>query len=240
MPVAPPGAIGHEAPSDQSLAPSHGPRTGTCCPRGFEGRSDSARANPQDSRPDARRGLGPATAASAQQHAGVRAGISGGPTQFYFGGDFETPPVIEHLTFRPNLEVGVGDHETLDPLNLEFAYHVPLARQPWTLYLGAGPAVNWATYRTGNPPFGNFDERRGRVQPARRRRAPQRPVRRAEGRDDRPPERQVRRRDPLPLDASPAGGAASRGAAPVAPRPAGKCYSRTKPPGVSRRTTGED
>lgn len=99
--------------------------------------------------------VGPAAVASAQQHVGVRAGVSGGPTQFYFGGDFETTPVIDHLTFRPNVEVGVGDHQTLAALNLEFAYHIPLSNQPWTLYFGAGPAVNWVTYRTGNPRFGN-------------------------------------------------------------------------------------
>ncbi len=100
-------------------------------------------------------GLGPATVASAQPHVGVRAGISGDPTQFYFGGDFETPPVVDHLTFRPNVEVGVGDHETLTALDLEFAYHVPIARHPWTVYVGGGPAANWATYRSGNPRVGS-------------------------------------------------------------------------------------
>jgi len=82
-----------------------------------------------------------ATPASAQVTPGVRAGISGDPTQFYFGGHIETTPLVDRLHFRPNIEAGVGDDVTLVALNLEFVYRFP-ARQQWQPYAGAGPALN--------------------------------------------------------------------------------------------------
>lgn len=80
--------------------------------------------------------------AFAQTHAGVRAGVSGDPDQFVFGGHIETKPLLPKLTFRPNVEIGVGDHVTLVALNVEFAYSIPLAGKPWRVYLGGGPAAN--------------------------------------------------------------------------------------------------
>jgi len=75
------------------------------------------------------------------QDAGIRGGISVDPDQFYFGGHFETAPLIEHLYFRPNLEVGIGDDVTLLAANMEFVYKFT-TRRPWNLYAGAGPALN--------------------------------------------------------------------------------------------------
>jgi hypothetical protein len=76
------------------------------------------------------------------QSAGVRIGVSGDPSQFYFGGHYETAPFVEQLRFRPNLEIGVGDGHTLTAVNFEFAYFVPLQRRnPWSVYFGAGPAL---------------------------------------------------------------------------------------------------
>ncbi|MEZ5319995.1 MAG: hypothetical protein R2752_21520, partial [Vicinamibacterales bacterium] len=85
--------------------------------------------------------------AAAQTAVGVRAGVSGDPDQFVFGGHVETSPLMEHLTFRPNVEIGVGDNVTLFSINLEFAYKFPIQNQPWTLYVGAGPAVNFYSAR---------------------------------------------------------------------------------------------
>ena len=80
------------------------------------------------------------------QGAGVRAGVSGDPTQFYGGAHYESSDIADHLRFRPNFEVGVGDDVTLFAFNVEFIYRIPLQRrrQPseWTLYLGGGPALN--------------------------------------------------------------------------------------------------
>jgi hypothetical protein len=75
------------------------------------------------------------------QDAGIRGGISVDPDQFYFGGHFETAPLIDHLYFRPNLEVGFGDDLVLLAANMEFVYKFT-TRRAWNLYAGAGPALN--------------------------------------------------------------------------------------------------
>ena len=62
---------------------------------------------------------------AAAQDVGVRAGVSADPDQFYFGGHFETAPLVDRLHFRPNVEIGVGDNVTLVAVNVEFAYHFP-------------------------------------------------------------------------------------------------------------------
>ena len=43
---------------------------------------------------------------------GIRAGVSISPQQFHFGGHFETGPLLDRLSFRPNLEVGIGSDVT--------------------------------------------------------------------------------------------------------------------------------
>jgi hypothetical protein len=86
----------------------------------------------------------------AQAHAGLRAGVSGDPDQFYFGGHVETSPVAEHLTFRPNIEIGVGDNATLVSANFEFAYWLQMRKtHPWQVYVGAGPAMNFYSIHNG-------------------------------------------------------------------------------------------
>lgn len=86
--------------------------------------------------------LGLAAPLSAQS-LGVRAGVSADPDQFFFGGHLETRPLVDRLSFRPNLEVGFGDDVTLVAMNLEFAYSVPIRQHPWRLYFGGGPAANF-------------------------------------------------------------------------------------------------
>jgi hypothetical protein len=78
---------------------------------------------------------------AAAQDAGVRAGISIDPDQFYFGGHIETGPLIDRLHFRPNVEIGFGDDIVLIGVNMEFVYKFP-ARRGWSLYAGGGPALN--------------------------------------------------------------------------------------------------
>lgn len=82
-----------------------------------------------------------AAPAAAQTEAGVRAGISVNPEQFYFGGHVQSPPVADRIHFRPNLEIGVGDDVTIAAVNVEFAY-VFESPNEWSLYAGAGPALN--------------------------------------------------------------------------------------------------
>ena len=100
-----------------------------------------------------------AAPAWAQTSAGIRAGASGDPDQFFFGGHIETGPVADHVTFRPNVEVGVGDGLTLLAINLEFAYHVPIRHQPWSFYFGGGPAaiISSPRGRSGSDVGGGFN-----------------------------------------------------------------------------------
>jgi hypothetical protein len=81
-----------------------------------------------------------ATSAAAQS-AGVRAGVSGSPDQFYFGLHYETEPLVEQVRFKPNFEIGVGNNQTLVAINLEFVGKFPIQREPWDFYIGAGPAL---------------------------------------------------------------------------------------------------
>ena len=85
--------------------------------------------------------------AHAQDGFGIRAGVSARPEQFYFGGHAAIGPVVDKLWIRPNVEIGVGNNVTLIALNGEFAYWVPLRKvrrrsEPWSVYLGGGPAAN--------------------------------------------------------------------------------------------------
>ena len=81
-------------------------------------------------------------AAPASAQVGIRGGVSGDPSQFYFGAHVESKPLLRNFTFRPNAEIGVGDNSTLVALNFEFAYSIPIRNQPWRVYFGGGPAVN--------------------------------------------------------------------------------------------------
>jgi hypothetical protein len=82
------------------------------------------------------------TPAQAQEGVGVRAGISADPDQFYFGAHAGFGPVVDKLWFRPNIELGVGNNLTVVALNGEFTYWIPLRKNPWNVYVGAGPAAN--------------------------------------------------------------------------------------------------
>jgi hypothetical protein len=74
------------------------------------------------------------------QGVGLVAGVSADPDQFYFGVGYETAELLERLRFRPNLEIGIGDGSTLTTVNFEFAYHIPIQKKPWNVYVGGGPA----------------------------------------------------------------------------------------------------
>lgn len=81
------------------------------------------------------------TVPAAAQDAGLRAGLSVDPDQFYFGGHLETSPLVDRIHFRPNVEVGFGDDLTLIGANMEFVYKFP-NRRDWGLFAGGGPALN--------------------------------------------------------------------------------------------------
>jgi hypothetical protein len=93
---------------------------------------------------------------AAAQDAGVRAGVSVDPDQFYFGGHYETAALVDRLRFRPNVEIGLGDDVTVVGLNFEFAYHFP-SRQSWNFYAGAGPALNIFDFDNNTETEGGFN-----------------------------------------------------------------------------------
>ena len=90
------------------------------------------------------------------QTIGGRVGVSADPDQFYFGAHVETKPIIDHLTFRPNIEIGLGDDVTLAALNFEFAYKFR-SRGPWGPYAGGGPALNIYRSRGDSHAEGGFN-----------------------------------------------------------------------------------
>lgn len=98
------------------------------------------------------------TSPAGAQSVGVRAGVSGDPNQFYMGLHVETDQLADHLRFRPNLEVGLGDNVTLAALNFEFAYEVRQKRRAeWNLYVGAGPALNISRFTNNTQSEGGFN-----------------------------------------------------------------------------------
>ena len=82
-----------------------------------------------------------AVPARAQVSAGIRVGASLDPDQFYFGGHIETEPLAEHIHFRPNVEVGIGNNATVVAINFELAYKFA-TQKAWHPYAMAGPALN--------------------------------------------------------------------------------------------------
>lgn len=88
--------------------------------------------------------------ARAQGGGGIRGGVSSNPDQFYFGAHFDTGYLVERLSFRPNVEVGLGNDLTTVAANFEFAYWFPLPHSAWSVYAGGGPAMNIFRYTGGN------------------------------------------------------------------------------------------
>jgi len=94
--------------------------------------------------------------AAAQTSAGIRAGLSVNPDQFYFGGHVETPPLVDQLRFKPNVEIGVGNDVTVVAMNIEFAYVFPSQRN-WNVYAGGGPALVVIDTRADTDSGGGFN-----------------------------------------------------------------------------------
>lgn len=97
--------------------------------------------------------------AHADEHGfGLRGGVSADPDQFVIGLHYDTGPIFERVTFRPNAELGLGDNVTLVALNFDLAYWIPLKGQPWRLYVGGGPAMNIYVFDDdGGPRHGRDD-----------------------------------------------------------------------------------
>ena len=90
------------------------------------------------------------TAMAQEGGAGVRAGISVDPDQFYFGGHVDVKEIVDRFWFRPNAEVGVGNGATLFALNGEFVYFLPVRNTEWRPYFGGGPAFVLTTVKAND------------------------------------------------------------------------------------------
>jgi hypothetical protein len=87
--------------------------------------------------------------AMAQTGFGLRAGVTADPNQFHFGAHFVSDFLAGNLNFKPNLEIGVGNHVTGITANFEFTYRIPVPRKQVSAYIGAGPAL--VVSRFGEP-----------------------------------------------------------------------------------------
>ena len=89
---------------------------------------------------------------------GGRAGFSFSPDQFIVGVHTESPPLsqqfLDRLTFRPTLEIGIGDDDTRVMVHLELALSAPLPRTAWSIYAVVGPGIEFSNTTGGVVTFG--------------------------------------------------------------------------------------
>ena len=90
------------------------------------------------------------TASAQSKGIGIRAGVSSEPDQFYIGAHMNVTEIVENFWFRPNAEVGFGNHLTLLTLNPEFVYNLRIKSKDWTPYLGGGPSLLIGSFDTPN------------------------------------------------------------------------------------------
>jgi hypothetical protein len=74
---------------------------------------------------------------------GVRAGLSSNPDQVYAGVHWDLGEFARNVRFRPNIEVGFGDHVTLLQANAEVHY-VFSKVQVWKPYVGGSAGFVYA------------------------------------------------------------------------------------------------
>jgi hypothetical protein len=90
------------------------------------------------------------SAAAQSKGIGIRAGVSAEPDQFYIGAHMNVTEVVENFWFRPNAELGFGNHLTLLTLNPEFVYNFRIKSSKWTPYVGGGPSLLIGSVDTPN------------------------------------------------------------------------------------------
>lgn len=84
------------------------------------------------------------TRAATATGIGPRVGFSVDPDQLVMGGHLVVGDVAPHLTFNPNLELGLGDDVTVIAVNFDMHYHLTLESSNWVPYFGAGLGVVFA------------------------------------------------------------------------------------------------
>ncbi|MHB8080053.1 MAG: hypothetical protein ACYDIE_12455 [Candidatus Krumholzibacteriia bacterium] len=104
--------------------------------------------------------LAVAVPAAALPNFGARAGFTSGPDQIHLGAHAEVLELRPGLVFLPNLEVGLGDNQTVWALNAEVAWTIDRADwRDWRPYVGGGLGLFIISYDQPDAPPG-FDDRR--------------------------------------------------------------------------------
>ena len=73
---------------------------------------------------------------------GLRAGVSDRPDQILVGVQADLGELIDKLSFEPNLELGVGDDQTIFSLGAPVFYRMPESG-PFDIYGGGGIALGF-------------------------------------------------------------------------------------------------
>lgn len=101
--------------------------------------------------------VGSSSARAQNLGLGAEVGISGGPNQFYVGGNYTSPAIANYVQARPNVEIGFGDDQTLLAVNFDFIHNQKLKNHPASIYFGGGPSFN-TSFTTGDHETGaGFD-----------------------------------------------------------------------------------
>lgn len=88
---------------------------------------------------------------------GVRGGVSIDPDQVFGGVHFELGEFSEGVLFRPNVELGVGDDETVLSVNGAVLWLLPRSSGQWRPYIGGELGINHREIDRPEP-FGDRDE----------------------------------------------------------------------------------
>ena len=84
---------------------------------------------------------------------GVSVGLSDNPDQVYGGVHFDLGEFARNVRFRPNIELGVGDHATLIQANAEATYLFSKV-QVWKPYVGGSIGFSWVSIDSSRLPPG--------------------------------------------------------------------------------------
>ncbi|MCL4811064.1 MAG: hypothetical protein KJ061_01200 [Vicinamibacteraceae bacterium] len=80
--------------------------------------------------------------AAQAQGVGVQAGVSADPDQFVMGVHYESGFIADRVSFRPGVDIGLGNDITTLALNFDLLYTFATPRSAWSPFVGGGPAIN--------------------------------------------------------------------------------------------------
>jgi opacity protein-like surface antigen len=101
-----------------------------------------------------------ATAASAANQVngwGPRVGASVTPDQLVFGAQLHLGEVAPNLTLDPNIEIGIGDDQTVVQPNFDLQYHLDVQNSVWKPYVGGGLGIAFVSWDTPGPGLDDSD-----------------------------------------------------------------------------------